>query len=136
MPCGSSYINYSLTSQFLCVKGFGNICFERNLKAVLLVSGRAALFILFATHRFYLLPLRFFLLHFAYPSVASDIALSVQLCRTSYAVRHALHSLHRYPPQVGILAKVAGNFLNHRPVVSVLCGYSKRSGELKPIKGQ
>ena len=48
MPCGSSYSNYSLTSQFLCVKGFGNICFERNLRAVLLVSGRTVLFLLFS----------------------------------------------------------------------------------------
>ena len=47
MPCGSSYNNYSLTSWFLCVKGFGNICFERNLRAVLFVSGRMALFICF-----------------------------------------------------------------------------------------
>ena len=60
---------------------------------------------LFAILYFYLLP-------FARSSVASDTALSVQLCRTSYAVRHALHSLQRYPPQVGILAKAAGEFLS------------------------
>ena len=53
MPCGSSYSNYSLTSQFLCVKGFGNICFERNLRAVLLVSGRTALFTLFRRSSFH-----------------------------------------------------------------------------------
>ena len=47
MPCGNSYNNYSLTSQFLCVKRFGNICIERNLRAVLLVSGRTVLFICF-----------------------------------------------------------------------------------------
>ena len=66
----------------------------------------------------------------------SHILWTVQLCRTCYAVRHALHSLQRYPLQVGILAKAVGIFLNHRPVVSALCGHSKRSGELKPIRRQ
>ena len=30
MPYGSSYIDYSLTLQFLCVKGFGNICMKKS----------------------------------------------------------------------------------------------------------
>ena len=45
MPHGSSYIDYSLTLWFLCVKGFGNNCIEKNLRAVLLVSGGAVLFL-------------------------------------------------------------------------------------------
>ena len=49
----------------------------------------------------------FFLLHFARSSVASDSSLLVQLCWTN--VHHALHKLRHSPPQVGILAKVAGS---------------------------
>ncbi len=30
MPYGSSYIDYSLTLQFLCVKDFGNICMKKS----------------------------------------------------------------------------------------------------------
>ena len=45
-----------------------------------------------------------FLPNFACSSVASDNALSMQLCRTN--VHHALHSPQRYPPQCRNAGKV------------------------------
>ena len=106
--------------------------------------------ILFAAHRFYLLP---FARSSVYPTIcakkrASSVGHRTSPCLCSFAGLATLsvtlctaYSAIRPPPerrgaQVGILAKVAGDFLNHRPVVSALCGHSKQSVDGKPIRRQ